>query len=411
MAWLAVWLALCGPGPAHGQEAADADLAAAWGIATHAILSNTVTVEGKHYLLAGAHQFHTLWARDFSMSVGGALALGRYSTVRDSLEVFYASQRPDGLLPRTVDNVNIYWRTLLGLFARAPKFEAPLKAWFDTENGVISIDANVFIPWASAEYVLASRDRFFASRWFASAESSLAYLEKNYFVDGLIGRQPPFSDWADSVKREGRVAMTNVMYVLALRGMAGWAELLGLADKALEYRAREASTASRLREFFWNPKLGALTNFEGDDHLTADANLLAVAYGVLDGEQAETTMRTLRASRLWWPMPGRATTPNYKSSLKSFNVKLAGIASYHDAMTWLWLTAVAARAERAVGNCQGYREIMAKLAGRIAKDGVVYEVFDLKKRGLVPVRRLLYRAERPFTWSSAQFLESARSGC
>jgi hypothetical protein len=81
-------------------------------------------------------------------------------------------------------------------------------------------------------------------------------------------------------------------------------------------------------------------------------------------------------------------------------------------MRWLWITALAARAERAVGNCAGYHAIMDQLSALIARRGAIEEVYDLKRNGtLKPVRRLFYHAENPFTWSSAMYLEAANEGC
>jgi glycogen debranching enzyme len=404
-----------GAAPVSGS----ANSAEAWAIAARNLLHNTVHVEDagslsgeKLYLVAGAHQFKSLWARDFSMSVAGALAIGANQVVHDSLEALFQFQRKDGLLARGVDDVSIQARVVLALIGITPDLKGPLRASYISENQVPSIDSNAIVPWAASEYLAATGDREFARAWFAGAEAAIGFLEREYFVDGLIGRQPPYSDWEDSVQRTGRVAQTNIYYILSLRGLGSWAALLGQEAKAAEYALKAELAVARFRDFFWIPGRHILRNFEGDDHLTADANLMAVTHHLVTESQAREIMATLRESPLWQPMPGKPTWPDYAASRKDIFVKLVGLSAYHDRMVWLWITAMAAMAEREVGNCAGYREIMQRLSDRIAADGTVHEVFDVKKGGrLVPVVRPLYRAEAPFTWSSALYLEAASRAC
>src|SRR4051812_23567939 len=86
-------------------------------IARAGLVSNIARLEDSsgrewQFLLAGGHQFHTLWTRDFGMASAGALALGQTQAVRDSLEVIFANQRADGLMPRLIDHSNAVVRML-----------------------------------------------------------------------------------------------------------------------------------------------------------------------------------------------------------------------------------------------------------------------------------------------------------
>ena len=80
-------------------------------------------------------------------------------------------------------------------------------------------------------------------------------------------------------------------------------------------------------------------------------------------------------------------------------------------MYWLWITALAAEAEGALGDCEAYARILEQASGLILKEGTIHEVYSLRGGSLDPVRRLIYRAEEPFTWSSAAFLQAVRGGC
>jgi glycogen debranching enzyme len=385
-------------------------------IASQTLRSNIIPVpfnttdplEHKKYLLAGKNQYHTLWARDLSMSIAGTLLIGETQAARDSLEIFFNLQRSDGLLPRVVDNRGIASRVLWGLIGYPPPYKAPLRGWFISENRVISIDSNLMLPWAASHYIEKTKDEEFATSWFGGMEKALAFIEKNFMVEGLVGNQPPFSDWKDSIRRTGRVSFTNTLYILALRGAAKWSKFLGLNDKHTYFLTRAEEVTQRFRNYFWIPERRILRNFEGNELLTADANLFAVANQIIPLDEAREVMMELRQSPLWSPIPGAPTWPSYPSSLKSTLVKAIFLHGYHDRLYWLWISALAARAEKAVGNDIEYERIMNYLARRIVSDKGIYEVYDANKNelDLRPHIGPIYRADRSFTWSSACYLEA-----
>jgi len=392
----------------------------AWGIAVQNLFFNSIPVDdpsaptGERFcLLAGGTHYRTLWARDFATAVPGALVGGFRQQVSDTLEVLFQYQRSDGLFPRTVDNIPIERRVILGLLGTTLPYEQPLKGWYLTEYNSITIDQNVLVPWAAGEYVAVIKDREFAKRYFAAAEKALAFVEKDYVEDNLITKQPRFSDWQDSIARIGRVALINIYYKLALDRMSGWAKFLKDDKKAAQYAERAEKVKAAFEAYFWWPERKIIRNFEGNDTIAADANLMAVVHRMVSTDKAVQIMATLRASPLWKPMPGRATYPEYDDKLKGRNLKLAGISDYFDKMHWVWITALGARAERALGNCDQYHTIIDWVSKRIANDGDIYEVYDLLKDGetLKPVNRPLYHSEHPFSWSSGMYLEATAIGC
>ena len=382
-------------------------------IAARAIAHNSIAIEDRTYLVAGSHQFKTLWARDFAFAIPGALIAGHRSVVLDSLNLLFDHQRADGLLPRGMDNHSIYKRVIYAMIGMPASFRAPLHPWFETEDGVIAIDTNAILPWAAGEYVLRTRDLDFARARFPAAESAIEFLRKNYMKDGLVAGQPPYSDWEDSVERRGRVGFTNVMYVLTLQNLSRWARVIGDEAKSQTYADLADRTRKKFIASFWMPKVGVLRNFDGDDHLSADVNLIAIARGVVRGPMAKRILKTLKASPLWKPMPGRPTWPSYDDAMKDNTEKLVGIAGYHDEMLWLWITGMAVMAEQAVGQCEEAQALLTRLTQQIEKDGTVFEVFDVVDgdRRLVPVKRRFYQSEHPFTWSAAVYLEASQRKC
>lgn len=360
----------------------------------------------KQFILAGGVQYHTVWIRDASMAIPGALVAGRQQAVHDTLEAVFKLQRANGLIPRLVDSTDANIRWALGLARIRLSYKPPLIGWFETEHHVIAIDMNAAFPWAASHYVMKTQDREFALKWFSGAESAVEYLQRHNEVEGLIGNQSPYSDWADSVERTGRVAFTNELYILALRGLADWAAFLDKKDESKYYASAARRANERFIKHFWDDKRGIITNFDGDEHITADANLMAIVYDLVPEEKAKRILKALKETPLWSPIPGRATWPNYGDHQKSMNVKFVDIAGYHDSFFWFWLSALAARAELRYGNCVGYRNIMRELSEQIVRDGAIYEVYEEKAGKVVPVERVLYHSERPFTWSTGMFLDA-----
>ncbi|MCC7441471.1 MAG: hypothetical protein IT285_07550 [Bdellovibrionales bacterium] len=401
------------------SHSANAHPTEAWSLAVSALQHNVVPVDGPEgtenleIVLAGAHQFRTSWSWDFAFASEGLLGIGRERAVRDTLASFFERRRADGLLPRVLDSLPIELRVVLGLTRIARGFKGPLKPWYVSENKAVSPIPNLTLVAAASRYVQASHDAAFARRWYPVARSAVAFVEREWGEDGIIARQQPFSDWEDSVRREGRVAFTNLLYVRALQAIGEWAAYLGEAEQARQDALAAEFTLGRVLEVFWDESRGVLRNYVGDDtRLTADANLFAVANRMLTGARAGRAMGVLRASPLWLPMPGRPTWPEYPGSMKSFFVTIGGMRDYHDRLYWPWITALAARAERALGNCADYERIMAQLDRLFVEHDEVGEVYRLTARGgLAPVKRLLYRSEAPFTWASGMYIEAAADGC
>jgi glycogen debranching enzyme len=365
-------------------------------------------------LLTGALHYRVLWIRDFCMSVPGALAAGLDGVVRDTIDLIFQMQRADGLIPRLVDSKKLRFvtRFFVNLAGISPKFEGPLEASYLSEHGVISIDGNALLVWAATRYVEKTGDHDAAERWWAPAKKAIAFLEENHGVDGLIGKQPPFADWKDSVGRTGRVSFVNTWYVITLREFSRMGRRIGKLEAGL-YEGKHDVALKNYRSFFWDENRRTIKNFEDDSRLVADANLLAITYGLVSRSEGESILERMKRTPLWSPIPGRATWPNYHAGMKSWTTRFAGIADYHDELFWLWLTAIAGRAELAVGNQEAGEQILEHTLRLVSQWGGVYEVYQacrepdvhFNPQQLRPVWRLLCRAEMPFTWSSAMIIE------
>jgi hypothetical protein len=387
-------------------------------LAASALRANITEIvqNGKSYqlLLTGGRQFKCLWARDFSFAAAGALALGMDRAVHDSIDLFFKLQRDDGLLPRLIDGATFGFKTRFALtyLGLTPEFRGPVAPNYISEHGIITVDGNVLLPWAASLYLEKTKDTEAGLAWWPKALKALRFLEEQYLVDGLISKQPKYADWADSVARTGRVSFVNSWYVICLRALAQWAQWLKLPEAdELQQKASRANTY--FRNFFWDSQQSRIRNFETDERLVLDANLLTVIHELVSPPECEQILQTLRASPLWHPIPGRVTHPAYPKELKSWTTRTVGLGDYHDHLYWIWLAAHAGRAEAINGSLNSANAILDQVAELIVKWNGIHEVYELEPKStqegsnpsLRPVRRFLYRAEVPFTWSAATFVE------
>lgn len=365
-------------------------------------------------LLTGGRQFKCLWARDFSFAAAGALALGMDRAVHDSVDLFFKFQREDGLLPRLIDGATFGFKTRFALtyLGLTPQFRGPVAPNYISEHGIITVDGNVLLPWAASLYLEKTKDREAGLAWWPKALKALRFLEDQYLVDGLISKQPKYADWADSIARTGRVSFVNSWYVICLRALATWAHWLNLPE-ADELDQKASSANAHFRNFFWDSRQSRIRNFEKDERLVLDANLLTVIHDLVTPTECEQILHTLRTSPLWHPIPGRVTHPAYPKELKSWTTRSVGLGDYHDHLYWIWLAAHAGRAEAVNGSLDSANAILDQVAELIVKWNGIHEVYELDPKfsledsnpSLRPVRRLLYRAEVPFTWSAATYIE------
>lgn len=431
---------------------ARADLSEARSIVEKGLNENIVRVSvggrEREYVTAGGYQYRNLWARDFSMSVPGLIAMKREGAVRDTLDAFFDHQRADGQLPRLLDSMSFQLRVVFGIFGFRRPLGADLEPNFETENSVPTIDTRLMLSLAALNYAELAHDEAWLKQRWPAIRLALSSLEGEYGEDGLLGRQPPFSDWADSVARTGKVGFTNALYAVALERLARAAKRVangvgevdavkgvGEADVA-SFDAAARGVRDRFRRVFYDSAKGVLRNTDHDDRLSADVNYFTISNGLLSREEGARALEVLRSTPLLNGFSGRATWPDYDRTQKSFFVKLAGISEYHDSMVWLWLSAAAADAYRAVGDAGRCQQELDRIVDLVLREREVSEVYenegkngttgsirghDMRSSGsgsvgsssarLRVVSRLLYRSESPFTWSSAMIESLLVRGC
>lgn len=371
------------------------------------LIDNIVEHSTGNYLSAGQHQFRSFWTRDFCWSVPGLLAIGRQDVVRDHLSLLLKTMHPeDGLVPRAIDSINpkirVFRATVAYAFGIDHKQSAPTKELhpeYKEQNGHACIDGNILAVLATLAYVDATGDQAFLTANSAALQKALAFY--NDRLDDQLIVQPGFSDWQDSVKREGKTFYTNVLWSTALTELARRG-LFGITEQ------RANDTRAAVHEAFFDRTTGLYKSLENGPQISIDGNLLAIELGFSKGPDARQLYAAMKAHPLWSAangIPGVVTMPDYPWASRNWTVRLVGLDHYHDRLAWSWLTAMSAKVASRMGDQPEAERILDGLESLINRDQTVAEIYE-PKRTMKPWNRWLYQSERPFSWGAAVTLDA-----
>lgn len=233
---------------------------------------------------------------------------------------------------------------------------------------------------------------------FEEMKAVFDYYE-NHKRNGLIW-QEPFSDWQDSVSREGHTFLTNLIYYRVCEGLIRYPNY-GVKESDLE------AMKAKIMSTFYDEKTGLFYSIAGREFISIDGNLFAIDWGFVDREQAHKLYESLKRTKLWCGRcgcPGVATIPKYPTREKAPQVRLSWLHDYHDNYIWTWLTALSAKiAYRMEDFVEGDR-IASTLAYLIKRDATILETYNQEPQ-MRPVETCLYKDEVDFSWSAGKYLE------
>ncbi|NJN43579.1 MAG: hypothetical protein HC806_01770 [Anaerolineae bacterium] len=262
----------------------------------------------KLILCAGVRNFREPWARDTGFACFGLIELEEYQATKEALEVFLLTQSEDGQFPVKIHSTHFLERYLYSVFNREQPIDRPIAPRYITAHNTISLDGNSLLIIAILNYALRTGDYAFVSNYWDQLKHALAWLETHVKEsDGLL-HQGAFTDWADSIARQGKVLYTNVIYWRALLDMAEVAQICGnLGDRhTLGEKARQVRVA--INEHFWRPDLGYYVTSQFFDNLSSSGNLLAISWGLASPEQSHTILDAMRYFGMGTPVPTKPST-------------------------------------------------------------------------------------------------------
>ncbi len=388
-------------------------------VARASLARNIVRIGDQDFLTAGAHQFRSLWLRDFCFSSRGLFIIDRADVVRDQLALFLENRRPsDGLIPRVMDSTSPRVRVSLNTLFRLLSFErdlsirSPLRAEYQDEHGTEAVDSNVLFLLTALDYVKRTGD----IAWWEGHREALVQIYHFYDAkldpaDGLVV-QSRYADWQDSVARDGKTFYTNLLYFVANERLAERdGSSFGVTSSRLS-----ALRSSIMRRFF-DDKAGLFLSLyrEGQalPYVSLEGNLLAIDLGFVKATPAQLLYGHLRRSALWGAsaldLPGFDTWPDYPDAWKSPAVRFARLAHYHDRIYWSWLMALSAKVAGQMGDRAESGRILETLSRLATRDQAITEVYSPDSAELPLFKSWIYRSETPFSWGSAFVLDALES--
>jgi glycogen debranching enzyme len=355
----------------------------------------------KLVLCAGRRNFREPWARDFGFASYGLLAIQEDQVVKECLELFLYFQRPSGQFPVKIHSTSVLDRYIHSLLRREQPIYKPLRPKYVTAHNTISLDGNCLLVIACLRYARQTGDTAFVKANWNQLRQALHWLDEHTNLEDGLLNQAPFTDWADSVGRTGRILYTNVLYWKALQEMSAFAQQNGLADDLRCCSDKAYNVRQALQHQFWREDLGYFITSEQHDMLSSSGNLMAIVWNLATPEQAHSILDRMNEFGMADPVPTRVTHREYPETLIALENRLAGIPEYHTHAAWLWLGAWHIIALTRMKRQEEAETLLHRAAQVIARDGVVHEVYG---RDSYPLSTFWYTSEAPLTWNAGMLV-------
>lgn len=370
-------------------------------IAQFSLRQNIIPTSQGSFLAAGAHQFKTLWVRDFCYSIKGLLKLGEHELVKNQLLLFLKHQGSNGLLPRGMDVTDPKLRVVCSTFnvgLRALNYKnRDLKAEYLGEHQTPAVDSNLLVLLGIFDWTKATNDTFFFDGYLEHMKSAFDFSVSLKKHDLLL--QPAFSDWQDSANRSGEGFYLNLLYYKVLLQLKA-AQLHWFTEDLTDFEAL-------LFQTFFDQDVGLFREKAQTKQFSLESQLWCIEEQLFASLcSSDKLWSNLKASPLWKPLPGHPVWPNYKSSEISWTTKVVGLRHYHDTLYWSWLLAESLKVSRSRGDATEVTRLTKLIADALSSSNTVHEIYSLKKGQLRPFQSLLYSSEAPFSWGAAKLLEA-----
>jgi len=355
----------------------------------------------KVILCAGVRHFREPWARDTGFASFGLIELGEYQATKDALEVFLLTQSPEGQFPVKIHSTHFLERYLYSLFNREQPVDRPIVPRYITAHNTISLDGNSLLIIAILNYARRTGDYNFVRQYWDNLKNALAWLETYVKESNGLLHQGAFTDWADSVARQGKILYTNVIYWRALLDMAEIAETCGSPEDRRIIGQKAIVIREAINEHFWRPDLGYYVTSQFFDNLSSSGNLLAIVWGLASPEQSHAILDVMRYYGMATPVPTKTVHRAYPKKFIAIENRISGIADYHTYFAWLWLGAWHVIALSRMERMEEARELLYNMSRVIVRDGAVHEVY--RPDGHY-ASTFWYTSESPLTWSAGMFV-------
>ncbi len=349
-------------------------------------------------ILAGAHHFTDLWARDSLFAVFGALDIGDTETAKTTIDMFLRHEDHEGRVPYLISrsplSIGKYLHGKASHYIHPkPNFRSHLSGGFVPDGGLMTIIA-------AAQYYVKTHDTMYLKDRYKQLMRIMKWYITN-FDDECISEW--FAcEWADATLKIGIVLYTNILYWKALKDMSLLAASLHQISDSKRYCCRSARIREIIYRSFWNGKYFIdWIDYKKQDYFASHPNMLAVHFGLVNRNEAHMILDTAGkfCQNHFTLEENYPRYPWYRIPLFHHCI---GMGDYHNrGCLWLQPGILFAINLYKVGRKDEAIKFFHTISSKIVEYDGVFEVYE--KDGS-PVKRSFYQAEQPFAWSAGLYL-------
>jgi len=331
-------------------------------------------------------------------SLLGYINLEIIYVVKDNLELFLNNLKSGKQVPFRIGRSTP--GVILNYFSIGMDREK--KPYYNNDKSKnVSIDQNSLLVISSFEYYIKTKDKKFLENNIYKLKRVLDWnFTQDKDKDNLI-EENYYANWADSVKKRGKVLYSNVCHAHAIHCFS---RMMHVFDKKLskEYHDKFLDIKKKINTLFWSGEhyIDWIDDEKQYNYFSTDGNTLAILWDIADPEKSKHIEEASHIFDLH-DVPSGCVHPKLPKNLVSPLIKSIGLGDYHNGLSWLWLGAINAAAKFKIGKKQDAADLIKKMSRLIVKHDGVFEVYENNGN---PVKRIIYHSEQPFAWSSGLFL-------
>jgi len=348
----------------------------------------------KNGIHAGKNQFSDIWLRDSCYASFGSLSAGDIHIVKSNLVTIIKNTKSDGQVPLRIGQKSMVLKFL--------GFKGISRPIYIEDKGVsIPSDSNSLFLITVHEYVKVSENLDFITRNYDLLKKVTDWNFTLDEDDDLLIEEGYYANWADSVRKRGKVLYTNVLHYEAIRVFAELCKMIDKKEEYTHYYKISEAIKKRINDLFWHDTF-YIDWIHRHKHMyfATDGNVLAILFGVANKEKAHKIQHTIRDLDLDNEFSTKTNFPKYHFRHIFPLFFPIRIHDYHNGLEWLWIGCVDAVSKHKIDMNTQATELLYRIAKKIIEHNGVYEVyFDGQ-----PVKRMFYSSEQGFAWSSGMFV-------
>jgi glycogen debranching enzyme len=291
--------------------------------------------------------YNQLWCRDFAHAAGNYFILANPQAVLDSLKTIFKYQEKKGGLPFRIEREY----AILKIFPGMDRFSKPIFNFFEHTlrrrnerplyEGRDMFDAGDTIPVILITigdfYNKTDLGKTFVKEYFDQIKKAADYFfSKCDPKDGLALIKGPYPDWADTIKKSGKLGTINIWWVRALEHVAMITRERGDEENAKRYQKECDQLKTNILLKVYDANGSYFRSMVGSSRLSTVASIFG-SYYILDATQAARVEETLN-KRVLHKSGFKNFDPPYPLERIMWTVRLAGHAGYHNIFVWPWVT-------------------------------------------------------------------------